>query len=303
MPTRALVVLIFLPLSWSAFAESGYGHAVENVLVLSGAAGDSFTMGDGTVGPNVRQTISYDFHISRHPITNAEFAEFMEDGGYGTREYWTVNGWRWKGRTAKPAHWAESDFNGPLQPIVGVTWYEAVAYCNWRSAKEGLDLAYDASGRPLLDKTGYRLPTEVEWEYAAAKGGPGASERVFPWGDTWRHENLSCSVPPLKRKKTAAVGSYSPRGDTPQGVAEMSGNVWEWCCDNAQRDTALHVSIRTDRCHFNNDAPYMRMMLRGGSWGNDFVNGFRCSFRGFFTSPSNRYNVIGFRVVRRSATD
>jgi formylglycine-generating enzyme required for sulfatase activity len=288
--TPAVLLLTCAVCAWSQ---------IEIQFVEIRAAGDSFTMGDTLIGPNVVQTLSYDFSISKHPITNDQFRGFIEDGGYSRRSCWTSNGWKWKGKTAQPAHWTDREFNSPDQPVVGVSWYEAVAYCNWLSSKDDLPPAYDACGRADLGASGYRLPTETEWEYAAAKGSPDQAERVYPWGDTWDPGNAVCSVAPARASRTATVGSRSPQGDTPQGLVDMSGNVWQWCSDNAQNDVAIAGFPRTDRLRFRNDSTNSFMVLRGGSWCNDFQNGFRAAFRSFVTLPGNRHNVIGFRVVQR----
>jgi formylglycine-generating enzyme required for sulfatase activity len=281
-------------------AQAPAETAVDIALIEIHAAGDSVVMGDGVLGPNAAETISYDYLISKFAITNAEFKAFMDDGGYGDSSLWTANGWAWKGKVDRPAFSATRGFADPDQPVVGVSWYEAVAYCNWLSLKEGLSPAYDGSGRADLGATGYRLPTEAEWEYAGAKGAPGQAERIYPWGDAWDPRNTVCSVTPVRSKTTAAVGSRSPQGDTPQGLADMSGNVWQWCTDTVQRDDAFADSPSTDRYYFQGDAASASMILRGGSWCNDFPNGFRVAFRGFTTRPTNRANVIGFRIVRRA---
>jgi formylglycine-generating enzyme required for sulfatase activity len=175
------------------------------------AAGDSIAMGDGTYGPNpaVAQTISYNFTMSKYEITNDQFAQFFADGGYSTSSYWTTNGWTYKENQVwtQPAYWTDANFNGDNQPVVGVSWYEAVAYCNWRSVNEGLTAAYNSSGQANLSATGYRLPTEVEWEYAAAKGASGQAERIYAWGDTWDSSKAVCNA-----TRTADVGSKSIAG-------------------------------------------------------------------------------------------
>jgi formylglycine-generating enzyme required for sulfatase activity len=273
--------------------------ATEMVLIQIRSAGDSFTMGDGTLGPNAAQMLSYDFAVSKFAVTNAQFGGFIEDGGYAERKYWTANGWAWKGKIVQPAFWRDARFNGPDQPIVGVSWYEAVAFCNWLSRREGLTPAYDDEGRADLSASGYRLPTEMEWEYAAAKGAPAQAERVYPWGDTWDTQNVVSGLSAPKASRTAAAGSRSPQGDTPQGLADMSGNVWEWCSDNAQADGEIADSLRPDRYFFRSDSKLDYMVLRGGSWVNTFQNGFRSAFRGFSAAPGSRHNVSGFRIVRR----
>lgn len=268
-------------------------------LVSINAAGDSFMMGDGEHGPNVTETISYTFSMSKYLITNSQFALFIFDGGYATKSYWTTKSWAWKGNLAQPAYWTDCSFNGPSQPVVGVSWYEAVAYCNWLSVKEGLVPAYDGSGRANLSASGYRLPTEVEWEYAAAKGAPGQAERTYPWGNTWDSKKAVCRVSPASASKTADVGSKSPEGDTPQGLSDMSGNVWQWCSDNAQSDASVAGSPPLDRHYFQSDSTRSYFVLCGGSWYVYFEPGCRSAFRKFHCVPGARHHVIGFRVVRR----
>jgi formylglycine-generating enzyme required for sulfatase activity len=296
---RCLLCVLALLCANCLFTPRAGAQTAEIALVEIQAAGDSFTMGDGTFGPNVSLTFTYDYSISKFPITNLQFGSFIADGGYAERSYWTANGWAWKGRITQPACWKDSKFNGPDQPVVGVSWYEAVAYCNWLSLQEGLTPAYDDSGRASLEASGYRLPTESEWEYAAAKGAPDQAERIYPWGDAWNPKNAVCKVGPSPASRTAVVGSRSPQGDTPQGLADMSGNVWQWCSDNAQGDDGIAASPRSDRYCFRSDSPTDYMVLRGGSWCNDFPNGFRAAFRSFSTKPGNRYNVSGFRIARR----
>jgi formylglycine-generating enzyme required for sulfatase activity len=282
-----------------ASQRAGAQSVSEPILVEIGAAGDSFTMGDGPLGPNAALSFTYDFFISKYPITNSQFARFVDEGGYSERSCWTANGWIWKGRITQPAFWKDVKFNGPDQPVVGVSWYEAVAYCNWLSLRAGLSPAYDDSGRADLGASGYRLPTEAEWEYAAAKGAPGQAERVYPWGDLWDANNAVCRIAPSKASRTASVGSRSPQGDTPQGLADLSGNVWEWCSDSIQGEGEIAKDARSDRYHFRGDSASEYMVLRGGSWTNNFQNGFRAAFRGFAAVPGSRHNVSGFRIVRR----
>jgi len=299
MGRRLFHSLILVYALCGASSQADAQSATEISFVEICAAGDSFTMGDGLLGPNVSQTITGSFFISRFPVTNSQFAAFIADGGYAERRDWTANGWAWKGSITQPAHWKDAEFYGPDQPVVGVSWYEAVAYCNWLSLKEGLTPAYDSCGRANLGASGYRLPTEVEWEYAAAKGAPAQEERIYPWGDAWDSRKAVCRVAPATASNTACVGSKSPQGDTPQGLADMSGNVWEWCGDNAQSDGGISDSGRLDRYFFQGDSKTEYMVLRGGSWWNNFTNGFRSAFRGFSLQPGSRHKVTGFRIVRR----
>ncbi|MBN1836666.1 MAG: SUMF1/EgtB/PvdO family nonheme iron enzyme [Spirochaetales bacterium] len=284
-------------------AGSSNGVKDPTPMVLIRAAGDSFEMGDGTYGPNptVSQSISYDFYVSRTEITNEIFAEFIADGGYTTERYWTTNGWARRGSEGwtEPATWADAEYNQAEQPVVGVSWYEAVAFCNWLSEKQSLVAAYDASGRADLTASGYRLPTEVEWEYAAAKGASGLPERLYAIGDVWDGSKIVCSVDPESSAAPAVVGSRSPGGDTPQGLVDMNGNVWEWLSDNYQNVSS--ISAGTDTYHFLNDDATTTFLERGGGWYNIHTFYFCCSYRTIpGPQPQYRSTSVGFRIVRRA---
>ncbi len=296
-PLVSLVVLILFP----AFAFSQAALQAERAItfIVIHAAGDSFTIGDNTWGPRATESIPFDFSMSKFPITNTQFGQFISEGGYAEQSYWTKNGWEWKGKRERPAYWTDGRFNHPEQPVVGVSWYEAVAFCNWLSVKEGWTPAYDISGRADLVTSGYRLPTEAEWEYAAAKGAPGQNQRAYPWGDKWDSALAVCQVSPADARETANVGSKSPGGDTPQGLADMAGNVWEWCSDNEEGDPDIAHSASLDRYYFQSDSPWQRFVLRGGAWVIDFPSGMRTSFRSFASAPGLQYNVYGFRIVHR----
>jgi formylglycine-generating enzyme required for sulfatase activity len=154
-------------------------------------------------------------------------------------------------------------FNGDDQPVVGVSWYGARAYCLWLSMLE--------SGGEKT--TRYRLPTEQEWEYAAA----GSEGRIYPWGNTpeptSKHANYG-----ENEGATTPVGRY-PEGATPEGVYDMAGNVWEWM----------------ENWH---DSDKKRKALRGGSWFN-YPGLLRCRARNYYV-PGYRSGSLGFRVVRPS---
>ena len=271
-------------------------------LIAMDAAGDSFTMGDGTYGPGVSQTISYNFKISKTEITNSQFQQFIDDSGYNTDSYWTTNGWEAKisGGWTQPAYWTDASFNGTTQPVVGVSWYEAVAFCNWLSVKEGLTPAYNILGQANLVASGYRLPTEVEWEYAAAKGASAEAERLWAYGGSvvgdWDSSMVVCSVSPASATIPANVGSKSPDGDTPQGLADMSGNVLEWCSDCSQDDA--DVSGGLNRYYFVYDQTDQLFIERGGAWWGIVEGYFRAAHRTNHDNVQSRYYGLGFRVVR-----
>jgi formylglycine-generating enzyme required for sulfatase activity len=148
------------------------------------------------------------YYIGRTPVTNEAYAEFIAAGGYETRDYWTEAGWARKERAGwtEPRFWSDENHNQPRQPVVGVSWYEAVAYCRWR---------------------GLRLPTEAEWEKAAGWDPQAGRKRKYPWGDEW--DEGKCDINKRERGYAALVGEHSPEGDSAYGCGDMAGNVWEWC--------------------------------------------------------------------------
>ena len=107
-------------------------------------------------------------------MTNYEFKEFIEAGGYKEKRWWTDAGWSQKEQESwtEPRYWDDTRFNKPNQPVVGVSWYECLAYCRWRSAESGQS---------------YRLPTEAEWEKAAR----GTDGRQYPWGKEFEPKRLN----------------------------------------------------------------------------------------------------------------
>ncbi|MCB9449834.1 MAG: SUMF1/EgtB/PvdO family nonheme iron enzyme [Anaerolineaceae bacterium] len=108
------------------------------------------------------------FHIAKYPITNGQFAQFVEAGGYTEHQWWTKAIWeRWESKDwTEPKYWNHEDVSGAEYPVVGVSWYEAAAFCKWLSAQTGEKIM---------------LPTEQQWQRAAQ----GDDDRTYPWGDYW----------------------------------------------------------------------------------------------------------------------
>ncbi len=150
------------------------------------------------------------FAIAKYPATNAQYRFFVEDGGYTEkwRSCWSNEGWRWKEeeKWMEPRYWQNPDYNQANQPVVGVSWYEAEAFCNW--------LSQTTSGS-------YRLPGEAEWERAAGS----TDRRKYPWGDEWLADHANTDEAGLRR--TSAVGMF-PAGQAVCGADDVLGNVWEW---------------------------------------------------------------------------
>ncbi|MDJ0840190.1 MAG: SUMF1/EgtB/PvdO family nonheme iron enzyme [Acidobacteriota bacterium] len=247
----------------------------------------SFTMGDKKAWTSVshaehRVTIGRDFRLGRFPVTNAEFRLFMEDKGYRTEAWWDPEGWRWlqldaqtfqdwyqeqkqKARdaymppedycrpTGEPYYWKDHRFNRPNQPVVGVNWWEADAYCRWLTAKLNADRPDWWSPNWVID-----LPSEAQWEFAAR----GPKSRSYAWGS---------EVPDTERaaydesglENTAPIGCHPP-GETPEGLSDMAGNVWEWCLDHW--DSEAYANRRKEVVDPIVHNQTSGRVVRGGSW-------------------------------------
>ncbi len=219
---------------------------LNTVLIPAG----EFVMGsdDGDPDEKPRRRVYVDaFLIDKYEVTNSQFRGFMEATGWAT-----------------PAFLNNSRFNGATQPVVGVSWHDADAYCRW---------------------AGKQLPTEAEWEKAAR----GTDGRRFPWGNA--------SVDKSKAQYsdlpagTASVGSF-PDGAPPYGVHDMAGNVWEWVSDWYDKFYYQRAPIYNPK---GPDSGQLRV-LRGGSW-NDGPRNLRSSNRSSL-DPNNRSLNLGFRCAR-----
>ncbi len=227
--------------------------------------------------PIHEQIIKAPFWLDLTPATNESYARFIAEGGYRTQAFWTPDGWQWLQdqspallRVVGGGKKGAKDYptlTAPKQPRVGVTWYEAYAYCQWR---------------------GGRLPTEAEWEWAAR----GPENRIYPWGDEFVSEYVIYGQ--NSGNKTAIVGDGIRReGASWVGALDMSGNVWEWCnsCYGSYPFNANDGRESTD------DGNRTRV-LRGGSWFNDSTV-LRAANR-LRLAPGNENFDLGFRSVRSS---
>jgi len=222
------------------------------------------------------------FSMARGAVTNEQFAAFVADGGYTRRELWCEAGWAW--RTASgavhPVYWQQQDgawFErrydrmetvAPHRPVMHVSWYEAQAYCRW--AKR-------------------RLPSEAEWEYAAAVDRAGG-KRAYPWGSAApdaTHANFFgvCG-------RSADVGAFA-RGESAFGCRQMMGNVWEWT-----ESTFVPYPGFVHDPYRDYSVPWFgtHKVLRGGSFASP-ARLLRNTWRNFYTP--DRYDVFaGFRTCR-----
>lgn len=217
------------------------------------------------------------FHISRYPITYAQFQTFLDAvDGYGSTEY---NWFEDLAADKSDRQMRDQNFKHANHPREMVNWYQAVAFCRWWSYK--LTGTIPSIARPL--EWPVRLPTEQEWEKAAR----GIDGRTYPWGDDYipGYANLDETeqgVGPYWLRETTAVGMY-PHGASPYGVLDMSGTVWEWCLTEYKTQSNENISSNEWR------------VLRGGSWLHD-PSFAACAYR-YFSYPNSRDDDFGFRVV------
>jgi len=215
------------------------------------------------------------FRIARAPVTNAQFAEFVEDGGYRDRRHWSEPGWRWRQEAGavRPVYWEAGGQErrygalrplAPHQPVIHVCWYEAEAFCRWARR---------------------RLPTEAEWELAAAS----PSKRSYPWGDSppgEEHANLD------GRAGGPVDVAAHPQGDSACGCRQMFGNVWEWTASDFKPYPGF---VRDPYKEYSE--PWFatsHKVLRGGCWATR-SRLLRNTWRNFYR-PERRDVFAGFRT-------
>ena len=251
------------------------------------------------------------FLIGRYPVTNAQYACFVNTEGYENPRWWGGEdspGWAWrKGkprlewqRTDRPDFWHDPRFNHPSQPVVGVTWYEAMAFCRWLETRlQALTLKWRVQrGDKLgtLDQENetrtVRLPTEAEWEKAAR----GSDGRTWPWGDGW--DDTRANTADINLNQTLPVGIL-PSGDSPYGVADMAGGVWEWTVSLWGPDwrvpTFVYPYRQEDGREDTSPGDDISRVVRGGSWA-DYQNLACCACRGAYY-PYVSYPYLGFRCI------
>jgi iron(II)-dependent oxidoreductase len=250
------------------------------MMLLGARPGEDFVFDNEKWAHEVRVK---PFRMARAAVTHAEFADFVEDRGYARRRLWSQEGWDWRtGASAEhPVYWRKDGHDWlarcydqwePLpshQPVMHVNWFEAEAYCRW---------------------AGRRLPTEVEWEMAAATA-PQAlhHKRRYPWGDgapdTGEWANLYGSV-----GRTVDVAAFAG-GDSAWGCRQMFGNVWEWTADWFGPYPGFVADPYKEY-----SAPWFgnHKVLRGGCFATRATL-LRNTWRNFYT-PDRRDVFAGFRT-------
>jgi iron(II)-dependent oxidoreductase len=195
-------------------------------------------------------TIDHAYEIDAYPVTNAQFAKFIEAKGYENKKYWSKEGLSWldKEKVTSPRYWVDEKWNKPEHPVVGVTYYEAEAYAKW---------------------SGKRLPTEQEWEKAAR----GDNGQQYPWGEEF--DKSLCNTEESGIGATTPVNSY-PGGKSPYGCYDMAGNVWEWTA--SYREEGSNTPVLRGGSWYN-DRDSARCANRDGYDPNywNYNVGFRCA--------------------------
>lgn len=219
------------------------------------------------------------FRIARAPVTTAQYAAFVDAGGYDRREWWSDDGWDWLQRSGRrqPAYWIQRDgawlqrrFDREIplnagEPVVHVNWHEAQAYCRYAAR---------------------RLPTEAEWEYAAAFDAVTRRKSKYPWGD--RSPTAACAN--LESTGVADVGSF-PAGDAASGLRQMIGNVWEWTASTFDPYPGF---VADPYKEYSEPWFGTHKVLRGGSFATA-RNLIRNTWRNFYT-PDRSDIFAGFRT-------
>jgi iron(II)-dependent oxidoreductase len=267
-----------LPAAAPGAAAPGDAEIPAGLLLLGATRGDGFVFDNEKWAHEVAVPA---FRIARRCVGNAEFAAFVEDGGYLRRALWSEAGWRWREeqgltrpacwrRAGAGAGWQRRAFDrwvelAPELPVMHVSAHEAEAWCRW---------------------AGRRLPSEAEWERAAAAGPDGQARRVRPWGDAAvdpGRANLGGAGP--------APVDACPAGDSAWGCRQMLGNVWEWTASEFLPYPGFAVDPYEDysRPWFGS-----HRVLRGGSFAT-VPRLARSAYRNFYR-PERNDIFCGFRT-------
>lgn len=255
---------------------------VQGGLFRLGHSGDGFAFDNEKPAHRV---FVQDYAIDRALVTNGEYLEFIQDGGYSDFRWWFSEGWACVRAEAwqAPLYWEQQgdrwmirDFSGihsaeekSQEPVTHISYFEASAFAKWK---------------------GKRLPTEAEWEMAATSA-PRQPERVgFPWGDD-SPDTSKANLFENYLWGTAPSGSF-PKGKSAHGCYQMIGDVWEWTTS----DYVPYPGFKPEFDEYNDKWFVGQKVLRGGSYATPQYH-IRSTYRNFF-HPEERWMISGFRCAK-----
>jgi formylglycine-generating enzyme required for sulfatase activity len=232
---------------------------IEFVRIAGGTHWMGSPPGLGNAGERPRHRVTLaPYELARTPVTNAQYQRYLEANP----------------RVEPPEYWGDRHFNQPDQPVVGVSWHDAMAYCAWASS----------------DTEKVTLPTEAQWEVACRAG----SDAQYCNGDAeaeldavgWHEKNSGGRLHAVAEKQPNAWGFY-----------DMHGNVWEWCRDGVADDLEPYSTHarHPDGLRCEPDTDELRV-VRGGCF-DDAADLARSAFRFVFLAV-RRHHLIGFRPAR-----
>ena len=309
---RNHLALLLMIISISFMACQSIPNASSPLNIVPGEMvtieGGTFKMGDSKYGP-IHEIHINKFLIGRFLVTVNEFSKFIIDTNYVTTaellgnaygiydgKWGFQNGFSWKNPGFK-----QTD----IDPVVGISWFDAIAYLNWLSQREGLEPVYSCSGivnikyfpagwnqtqdTPIemdMNATGYRLPTEAEWEFVARDGEDGKNYQFSGSNKiqevAWYWDN--------SKMRTHPIGDKKPNG---LGIYDMSGNAYQWCWDWYSEE---YYSISPIDNPLGPISGSLKS-IRGGSW-RHFMDNASVYFRSNEGNPLAHDTGFGFRLAQ-----
>ena len=238
---------------------------------IQGSRSNSYFLSFDNERPVFRKYVD-SFQMSKYPITERQYLQFVLEGGYNKEQYWTKESWDWKLKNEIncPLYWKLNNLDKRYTnyPVMNVSWYEAQAYCKW---------------------AGYRLPKECEWEYVATNCG----KTVFPWGD--KMESKNCNLNYTINGPLEVTDSRLSFEKNNFGVKQLIGNIWEWC----EEPIYPYDGFSIDPVYREMSYPFFgfKKICRGGCFAvPDYL--IHSRYRNA-QMPDCRIQFIGFRVCKK----